>query len=195
MKKKEKGQYGYINYYKKIKLMTALILAVMIAFIIITMLLMYGDTNRVMVIFAILLTLPFAKFLIAYLMCIRFCSMPEELHEAIVNKTKSSTGQTGNALLFDVVITQYEGMYYYDSMCVKNGNVCALVLDKRYSDNKTEYEKNLQQAVANSKDKYIVHIYSDSNAYLKKICSLGEPNDNTKIIDKNMRKQILTYCV
>ena len=39
MKKKEKGQYGYINYYKKGKLLVTLILAIMIASIILSMLL------------------------------------------------------------------------------------------------------------------------------------------------------------
>ena len=38
MKKKEKGQYGYINYYKKGKLLVTLILAIMIASIILSML-------------------------------------------------------------------------------------------------------------------------------------------------------------
>ena len=41
MKKKEKGQYGYINYYKKGKLLVTLILAIMIASIILSMLLVF----------------------------------------------------------------------------------------------------------------------------------------------------------
>ena len=69
MKKKEKGQYGYIDYYKKGKLLVTMILAIMIASIILSMLLAFGDTGRIGIIFAILLVLPFAKFLIAYIMC------------------------------------------------------------------------------------------------------------------------------
>ena len=73
MKKKEKGQYGYINYYKKGKLLVTLILAIMIASIILSMLLAFGDTGRIGIIFAILLVLPFAKFLIAYMRNFRRC--------------------------------------------------------------------------------------------------------------------------
>lgn len=47
MKKKEKGQYGYIDYYKKGKLLVTLILAIMIASIILSMLLAFGDTGRI----------------------------------------------------------------------------------------------------------------------------------------------------
>ncbi|MGN0390505.1 MAG: hypothetical protein ACI4L2_06790 [Wujia sp.] len=195
MKKKEKGRYGYINYYKKTKLLITLLLAVMIAFVIITMLLMYGDTNRVMVVFAILLVLPFAKFLIAYIMCIKFSSMPEDMHKRIFEKTKTDAGEEMTGLLYDVVITQYEGMHFFESVCVKNGKVCALVLDKKYPENKSEYEKCMQAALANSKYKYLIHIYTDVDAYLKKVCSLSTPNDNTRIIDRHMREQLLTYCV
>ncbi len=194
MKKKEKGQYGYINYYKRTKLLITLVLAAMIAFIIITMLLMYGDTSRVMVVFAILLVLPFAKFLIAYITCIKFTSMPENIHQHILERTQTN-GKEMSGLLYDVVIAQYEGMHFFESICVKNGKVCALILDKHYPEHKNDYEKCIQAAFANSKYKYLIHIYTDVDAYLKKVCSLSEPNDNTKLVDKHMREQLLTYCV
>lgn len=53
----------------------------------------------------------------------------------------------------------------------------------------------MQQALANSKYKYIVHLYTDADAFVKKIHSIGEPNDKTKLIDQYMREQILTFCV
>jgi hypothetical protein len=53
----------------------------------------------------------------------------------------------------------------------------------------------MQQALANSKYKYIVHLYTDTDAFAKKIHSIGEPNDKTKLIDQYMREQILTFCV
>ena len=53
----------------------------------------------------------------------------------------------------------------------------------------------MQQALANSKYKYIVHLYTDVDTFAKKIHGIGEPNDKTKLIDKYMREQILTFCV
>ena len=87
MKKKEKGQYGYINYYKKGKLLVTLILAIMIASIILSMLLAFGDTGRIGIIFAILLVLPFAKFLIAYIMCAKFQTMPQDVYDVVHGQT------------------------------------------------------------------------------------------------------------
>lgn len=195
MKKKEKGQYGYINYYKKTRLLISLALAAMIAFIILTMLFMYGDISRVGIVFAILLVLPFAKFLTAYIICAKFSPMSEALHQHIFEKTKTEAGEEMTGLLYDVVVSQYEGMHFFESVCVKNGKACALVLDKKYLENKSEYEKCMQAALADSKYKYRIHIYTDVDAYVKKVCSLSEPNDNTRIIDRHMREQLLTYCV
>ena len=84
---------------------------------------------------------------------------------------------------------------YVDTVCVRNGSVYALVLDKHFKEEKKEYETFMQQALANSKYKYIVHLYTDTDAFAKKIHSIGEPNDKTKLIDQYMREQILTFCV
>lgn len=189
MKKKEKGQYGYINYYKKGKLLVTLILAIMIASIILSMLLAFGDTGRIGIIFAILLVLPFAKFLIAYIMCVKFQTMPQDVYDVVHGQTDETD------MIYDLVITQTEGMHYYDAVCVRNGSVYALVLDKHFKEEKKEYETFMQQALANSKYKYIVHLYTDTDAFAKKIHSIGEPNDKTKLIDQYMREQILTFCV
>ena len=113
MKKKEKGQYGYINYYKKGKLLVTLILAIMIASIILSMLLAFGDTGRIGIVFAILLVLPFAKFLIAYIMCARFQTMPQDVYDIVHGQTNETD------MIYDLVITQTEGMHFYDAVCVR----------------------------------------------------------------------------
>ena len=43
-------------------------------------------------------------------------------------------------MIYDLVITQTEGMHYYDAVCVRNGSVYALVLDKHFKEEKKEYE-------------------------------------------------------
>lgn len=189
MKKKEKGQYGYIRFYKRTKLLVTLILAIMIASIILSMLLVFGDTSRVGIVFAILLVLPFAKFLIAYIMCAKFEPMPEASYQKIQGQTDACD------MIYDFVISQTEGMHFYDAVCVRNGSVYAYVSDKNYTANKKEYETFMQKALTNSKYNYIIHIYNDVNTFAKKIHTIQTPNDNTKLIDNYMREQLLTFCV
>lgn len=196
MFKYKKGEYGYLKAYRRGKLIVSLILAAMIAFIIITMLLLFGDTGRVMIVFAILLTLPFAKFLIAWIMCAKFEPLTEEQYQKlcqdILDKEKT---ENMDGVLFDVVITQYEGMKFYQSMCVKNGKVVALVLAKDFQQNKKEYREWIERCVTDSKYKYTVTLCSDIGEYGKKVRTISTPNDKTAMIDRHIREKILTTCV
>lgn len=194
--KYNKGEYGYLKAYRRGKLIVSLILAAMIAFIIITMLILFGDTGRVMIVFAILLALPFAKFLIAWIMCAKFEPLHEEqyqkLCEDISDKDKP---QNPDGVLFDVVITRYEGMKFYQSICVKNGKIIALVLSKDYQENKKEYKAWIEHCVEDRKYKYPVTLCSDIVEYGKKVRTISTPNDKTAMIDRHIREKILTTCV
>ncbi|MGN0436513.1 MAG: hypothetical protein ACI4D8_07790, partial [Wujia sp.] len=165
MKNYEKGSYGYINNYKKKKLLVTLVLLVIILFIVVTMIIMFGDTKRVGIIFAILLSLPFAKYAIAFFMCSSFSSMSREEYDRIEESTKTSQGK----MLYDVVITQYEGMKFYSSMCIKNGKIYALVINRKKDFSEKEYEKWIMKAIEGEKYKFKVTIFTDIDSYIKKI--------------------------
>lgn len=192
-----KGEYGYLKAYRREKLIITLVLAVMIALIIAGMLILFGDTGRVMIVFAILLTLPFAKFLIAWIMCAKFEPLTEEQYGQLCGEI-TATGKSDNTsegLYFDIVITQYEGMKFYQSMCIKNGKIIALVLDKDFKENKKAYIKWIDSCIADSKYKYSVTVYGDIQEYAKKVRSVSTPNDKTALIDRHMTDRILTTCV
>lgn len=183
---KEKGKYGYLNSYMKSKLIAVIILSLMILFIVVTLHIMFGTTSRVMVVFAILLSLPLAKFLIAYIICAKFKSLTKEQYQYIQEKTEDKDN-----ILYDIAVSQYEGLKFYQSVYVKNGKIVALVLSKDFNDEKKNYIKWLQQTHADTKYEYNVTVFSDIEQYIKKINSISNPNDNNKIIDKHIKEKIL----
>lgn len=187
MRKIQKGDYGYLEKYKKNKLLGVLILGLMIIFIVVTVIIMLGDTKRVAIVFAILLSLPFAKTLIAYIMVANFKPLTKTQHKEFVEDIQ---GDKLN-ILYDVVIVQYEGMKFYQLLLVKNGRVYAYTNSKDYKSNKNDYEKWISNAYSASKYEYKVFLTDDINAYIKKIKSISEPNDNTRIIDKHIMELIL----
>lgn len=192
----EKGEYGYLKAYRREKLIISLVLAIMIALIIAGMLFLFGDTGRVMIVFAILLTLPFAKFIIAWIMCAKFEPLTGEQHRQLCAEiTGTEKGGMSDGLYFDIVITQYEGMKFYQSMCIKNGKIIALVSDKHFQENKKDYIKWIQSCIADSKYKYSVTVYGDVQEYVKRVRSVSTPNDKTAMIDRHMTDRILTTCV
>lgn len=191
MNKYEKGEYGYLKAYRQGKLIVTIILTAMIEFIVITMLIMYGDTSRVMIVFAVLLALPLAKFFIAFILCVRFKPLSTEEYD----KIHDNCTECADSLLYDVVISQYDGMRFYQSMCVKNGRVYAFVIDKKYEENKKDYEKWIHACVDDSKHEYGITVFNDIDAYIKKLKSVSTPNDKTRLVDKHMTERILDTCV
>lgn len=191
MEKHEKGEYGYLKYYRLCKLIGVIVFTAMIEFIVITMLLLWGSTSRVIVVFAILLSLPLAKFFIAFIMCVKFKPLDEEDYVSIRDQIKNEHG----ILLYDVAVSRYEGMKFYQSICVKNGKICALAMDKSFEENKKDYEKWLESCISDSKYSYSIYVFSDVKAYIKKADSISEANDRNRSIDKHIAKIILEMSI
>ncbi len=189
--KYKKGEYGYMDSYKKSRLIISLIFAAMISFIVITMLFMFGSTQRIMVIFAILLVLPFSKFLIGYIMCSTFKPLSKERYEKLSGETKEATGN----MLYDVVITRTEGMKFYQSMYICNSRIYAFTDDKRFSDNKKSYETWIKECINGTKFDYTIKVFSDLDEYIKKVNSVSAANDKIVKIDKHIVERILVTCV
>ncbi len=191
MKKHEKGEYGYLKYYRLCKLIGVIIFTLMIEFIIITILLLWGSKNRVAIVFAILLALPLAKFLIAFIMCAGYKPLNDE---DFIRIRDSVNNEHGN-MLYDVGISQYDGIKFYQSLCVKNGKICALVTSKDFEKNKKDYEKWLEAVFKDGKYSYSIYVFSDVDAYIKKAGSISEANDKNRSIDKYIRNNILEMSI
>jgi hypothetical protein len=161
----------------------------MIIFVVVTTIVMFGDTKRVAIVFAILLALPFAKTFIAWILCARY--KPLEKETAV-----SLEAAAGGAeyILYDMVISRYEGMKHYAAITVKNGRIYALVLEKDYERRDEglprEYEKWIDEAANDSKYKYKINTYSDISQYEKKVTSVSTPNDNTRLVDRHIMDRI-----
>lgn len=191
MKKFNKGEYGYLKSYKLSKLLMIALLSIMLAAVVLGTLIMFGDTSRVIIVIAILLSLPLAKYMIAYIIVAKFNSLTFDVYTKITNNYKSKDG----CLLFDMTVSQYEGIKFYHSMLVKNGKIYALVLNKDFQQSKKDYEKWILDCITNDKYKYKVSLYNDIDEYIKKINSVSEPNDNNKLIDRHIREEILSAGV
>lgn len=192
--RKAKGQYGYLSAYRREKLIIALILACMIAFVIIGTIIMFGDTGRVMIIFAILLALPFAKFLIAWIVCAKFKPFTKEQYDSFQADIKDSA-VLSKYLHYDVVVSQYEGMLFYQSILVMNGKIIALAQECSGTLEMKKYKRWLTNCMEGAKEPYSVTVYDKVDAYTKKIKSISTPSDQTARMDQYIAQCILDTCV
>ncbi|MDD6400819.1 MAG: hypothetical protein PUG10_04320 [Lachnospiraceae bacterium] len=189
---KDKGEYGYLKSYKKMRLFFSCLFGVVILGIIILLLVLFKTTKTVYVVVPILLALPFSKNFIGYILCVKFKPLNEEKYNTINNSIKEDTKRD---LLFDVVISQYEGMLFYQSICIRNGKVYALIQEKPDKTTEKKYEKWIYESIYDGKHDIIIKIFSDIDDYIKKTNQISEPNHNTMLVDAYMRETLLTYCV
>lgn len=186
-----KGSYGYMKKYQKGKLCVSLVLLAMIVFIVSTMYIMFGDTKRVGIVFAILLSLPFAKYIISFIVVAGFKGMKQEDYEHICEQLDEKQ----ELVLYDVVISKYEGMKFFYSVCIKNGKLYALCSSKDFDIEKKKLKEWLLYAVADKKYEYKVQLFTDVDEYIKKIKLTSAPKENTRLVDEYMKKKILEMGV
>ncbi|MBP3620646.1 MAG: hypothetical protein J6J16_02670 [Lachnospiraceae bacterium] len=186
MKSYKKGEYGYLKKYRNSKLIASIVFLLLIAFIVATVIIMFGDTKRVAIVFAILMALPLAKFIIAYILCLKFKPLTMEDYEYI----KANSKDCFKDLSFDISITQYEGAKFYPAMLIKNGKVYAFVYDKNFSSKKKEYETWIKNTFSDTKYEYKVFVTDKLDEYVKKINSVSEANRNNKLIDVYIKELI-----
>ncbi len=192
--KKQKGEYGYLTAYRRQKLMITLILACMIAAVILGTIIIFGDTGRVMIVFAILLALPFSKFLIAWIVCSKFVPFDKKQYHDFTAKLDDNASLK-DSLYYDVVVSQYEGMLFFQSICVRNGRIYALAFESKGSVTGKKYKRWIESCIKDAKEPYPVVIFDSVDAYIKKIKSISAPTDQTARMDKYIAQKVLDTCV
>lgn len=189
---KDKGEYGYLKSYKKMRLFFSCLFGGIIIAIIVALLLIFKTTKTVYVVVPILLTLPFAKNFIGYILCVKYKPLKDEEFDKISRGIKEDISKD---IVYDVVISQYEGMLFYQALCIRNGKVYALVQNKLDSQEKKKYEKWINESIYDGKNEIVIKIICGIDEFIKKTNQISEPNHNTALIDAYMRETLLTYCV
>lgn len=187
MKFLDKGSYGYIENYKKNKLIIITVLMLMIAFVVVSLLLMFATTKNVLVIVAILLALPLAKFITLYVLVAGFKPLPKEDYEKLCNDYPELVKE----LKYDVTVSRYEGVKFFQAFLVKNGGIYGLCSPKK-GEKLKDYETWIKES---TKAQYIVQVFDSKEKFLKKANSISTPNDKTKGTDSRVRKEFLDMVV
>ena len=98
-------------------------------------------------------------------------------------------------ILYDIAISQYEGIRFFQSVTVKNGKIYGLVTTKTEKYSRDDYVKWIEESANDKKYTYMVKVYYNIEEYVNKIKSTSEPSDTTKLIDAHIKERILDSCV
>lgn len=167
MKKREKTEYGYIDYRKKRQLfMTVLMVIIGILIYILGCALNKGENTNVFTVAAILMVLPGAKYLVNFVVLFPFHTPAKEEYEKLKAFEKE-----GTCLYSDLVITSPEKVMNLDFLLLKEGCVMGVIGKK--SQELPYIQKYLSTGVRNWGTNYRVKIYGNYKELLKGVEEAG----------------------
>ncbi len=165
MNKKSKGEFGYLNYKKKLNFIIAAISLLIIIAIFVTGLIIFKSRNNYMTLVATVLVLPWAKLAIAYFVLIPHKSCPQNIYDKL-EKSKGSI-----SAIYDVVVSNAKKPIGVSAMVITDNSVVALTLDK--APDKELFEKSLKEFLKNDKLNATVTLYTDADSFLKRVSNLA----------------------
>ena len=190
----EKGQYGYIKKHKKKIITSIIILGVMILTGVILSLVMFKTTKTLIIILPILISLPFAKQIVALIMCSKFKPLTEEEHKKI---EKGIHYENRDGILYDISISRYEGMMFFPAVIVRDGRM--LFLYQKAFDKKIPDVEFLKKEIARSfemiKKPYVIVTALTVDEFIKKAEAIKEPDEDYLVKDQSMREKIFELGV
>ncbi len=190
----EKGQYGYIKKHKKKIITSIIILGVMILTGVILSLVMFKTTKTLIIILPILISLPFAKQIVALIMCSKFKPLTEEEHKKI---EKGIHYENRDGILYDISISRYEGMMFFPAVIVRDGRMLFLyqkAFDKKISD--VEFlKKEIARSFEMIKKPYVIITALTVDEFIKKAEAIKEPDEDYVVKDQSMREKIFELGV
>lgn len=187
----EKGDYGYARKYKNIRILLTIILFLCIVADVVLGLVLYQTKRTLLTILACVMSLPFAKAFISYLLCVRFTPLKWEEY----SETEKLAETYGVKMMYDISVSDTDGMFFYPCLTVTNNNIISYVPDADTQDKIKEYTEHLKKSYAGTKYKLRIVVTSEIGQFEKELGKLHEPKDEQAKIDRYIAKHILELGV
>lgn len=189
----EKGTAGYIHSYKKKYGLTALIIFVVIAAMVIGIYLILGTIRHIAVVVPILLTLPFAKIFILWLIVAKYKSMKSE---DAVRIEEQLAGRNNVRILYDMALSSYESVSYAPCIVIAQGNVYLLwggATNKEYTEEQQrEYVQTMIAKTGYDFDAITVHSIDE---LIEQVLEAPVPEEDVSAKCDRLRQRLLDVCV
>lgn len=186
-----RGDYGYARKYKNTRLILTLLLFTCIVTDVVLALVIYQTKNTILTVVACVMSLPFAKMFIAYLLCIKFEPLSKSEHQ----RAEALEDRYGVKLLYDVSISQSEGLLFYPCLTVFNNNVIAYVPKADSPEQVKEYTEYMKKSYEGTKFRLRIVVVNEWEKFEKELAKIHEPKDEQKKTDRFIMQRLLELGV
>ncbi len=165
MKKVFKGDFGYIEYRKKVAIIRTVACVAIVLAVFFTGLIIYKSQKSIFSIIAAVLCLPTGWSGVNLIMFLKAKACSNE-YFAKIEKHK------GDLLIhYDHIITSYDKNFYVAASTVLDKNICCLAADKDMEE--TDCEKHIRKMLAASGySSYSIKVFTDINKFCERLDQL-----------------------
>lgn len=181
--KKEKGQYGYLNYKKIYQLIMTLIFLIIVLAVMAGGYLYYKTLSNVFTVLAIVIVIPAAKYGVGYIVLIPYKEPEKDRYEELESKDY--------ILLSELVITSEEKIMNLDFAAIKDKRAYCFISHKKTDIRYTE--KYLKKILNSEFDGVAVKLFTDYDKYKSSLNKLGSLEDDVK--DKRIAELLCIYSM
>ena len=191
---KEKGEFGYLNYRKKLNLIKMIVSFAVVAAVLIIGFIVYKTRANIFTVAAIVLVLPAAKMAVAYFVVLPHKPADNELEkDELKEKVESKSGSLG--VYYDLIFSNSKKPIGTQAVVVSDAAVIALT-NENNADKKL-FETSLKDFMANDSRSVNVTLYNDEKSFLSRVSTLALSKDDSTPnmnIEKNAHS-LLSMCI
>ena len=184
----EKGQHGYMNRHKRNVLISIIVLGLFVIAGVFFTVVMFDTRNSIFIVIPILVALPLAKQLVAYIMCAGF----RELSDEEYSKLKKLSYFEDPSVVYDVSVSRYEGIVYFPVAVIRDGRMLFYYngdFGKKIKD-EASLKKIITEAFADQKKQYVVIVATDIDSFISKAGKIKAPAEEFIGADERMRERL-----
>ncbi|HKM22079.1 MAG TPA: hypothetical protein VJZ01_08555 [Lachnospiraceae bacterium] len=167
MKKIRKGQYGYINYQKKVEVLKTVCLFACAFFILAIGFYSTGTKSNLLTVIAILGMLPASKSAVGMIMFLRFKTGERSIYDETIQAAK------GLPMNYDLVLTTTQKAYQISSAACYANTLCGYVENPKTDC--AALEKHISEMLNKNNFKNVtVKFFDDFKAYTNRLTTMNE---------------------
>ena len=192
---KEKGEFGYLNYRKKLNLIKMIVSFAVVAAVLIIGFIVYKTRANIFTVAAIVLVLPAAKMAVAYFVVLPHkpaeTGMIDTWHKYCQKQMKDQFHMLDEKLIFS------NSKKPIGTQAVVVSDAAVIALTNENNADKKLFETSLKDFMANDSRNVNVTLYNDEKSFLSRVSTLALSKDDSTPnmnIEKNAHS-LLSMCI
>lgn len=182
-----KGAYGHARHIRRVRLILMLLCFLFILTDVVFSLVIFQTRRTLFVIAACVMSIPFAKNLIGYLMAYPAQPLDRDAYE----KAEMIGRKSGAEMMYDLTVTDTEGVLYFPCGAVLNNNLILYHRKAGEADTRKKIQQYLSDFTDAREEKVRVVSVSSLTQMEKELNRITTPKKEQKRMDGKIREKLL----